>query len=338
MSLTPFVLTLSLLVLAVIIVFALGTLAKSRLKKQYPPAGQMIDLDGYRLHLLVKGDGGPTVVLDAGAGEFSLMWHTVQREISKQVSVVAYDRAGLGWSDLSPHPRTNFLMVEELRSLLKKAKIPGPYVLVGASLGGLNMKVYAFRYPQEVAGLVLVDAAHEEQYQPQQLQEALRKMKGMMAVMSAVQKTIAFSGLSALFPRLTPMGLPGSIPADIRQAYRAVRAFDRRNIVSSLTEIKLVEDSHAMIRAERIDSLGDIPLIVVQHGKRQAQMMPGLDEIMEETNRRLQAVTANLSKNGTLIVAENSGHDVVGDEPDLVIDAICSILRIVRERYAVLMH
>jgi len=117
------------------------------------------------------------------------------------------------------------------------------------------------------------------------------------------------------------------MPDEVRQMYRAVRTSDNRNTLAALEEIQQVEASHAEIRALGINSLGDIPLIVIRHGKKQAQMMPGLDEIMEETNRRLQAETARLSTRGTLIVAENSGHDIVGEEPEVVIQAILRVLK-----------
>ncbi len=330
MTSSPVYIFLGFLVPGVILLVFLGNLVKVRLKKQFPPPGRMIDIGGYRLHMLAAGKGGPTIVLDASAGEFSLMWYQIQRELSTETSVVAFDRAGLGWSEQSPHPRTNFKMAAELHKLLRAAEIPAPYILVGASLGGLNMKVYAHRYPQEVAGLVLIDAAHEDQYLPEPLQQAIQRMKGMMAFFSAVQKIIAFTSLSALIPRLLPTSLPGSFPVEIRQAHWAVRAADKRNTITALAEINQVLASHTEIRAEKIDSLGNIPLIVIQHGKAQAQMMPGVDEIMEETNRRLQAATSHLSTNGSLVIAHNSGHNIVGDEPELVINMLRSMLRTIR--------
>jgi pimeloyl-ACP methyl ester carboxylesterase len=106
---------------------------------KYPPPGQLIDVGGYRLHLHCKSQGHPTVVMDYGLGGISPLWHWVQSQVAKFTSVCVYDRAGYGWSEPSPHPRTSLIMVQELHTLLKKGGIAGPYLLVGHSLGGLNI-------------------------------------------------------------------------------------------------------------------------------------------------------------------------------------------------------
>ena len=129
----------------------------------YPPLGKMIDVGGYRLHMQDAGTGAPTVILDAGCGCNSLDWSLVQPEIAKFARVISYDRAGYGCSDASPHPRTSEVMVNELHTLLRNARVPTPYILVGHSLGGINMRLFASCYPDEVAGIVLVDSSHENQ-------------------------------------------------------------------------------------------------------------------------------------------------------------------------------
>lgn len=119
-------------------------------KKKFPPIGEMVDMGGYRLHLYCTGKGGPTVVLESGLGSQSLDWTLVQRPVSEFMRVCSYDRAGYGWSDESPNERTSSNMVEELHALLVKANIPKPYILVGHSLRGVNARLYASRYPNEV--------------------------------------------------------------------------------------------------------------------------------------------------------------------------------------------
>src|SRR5947209_14532237 len=130
----------------------------------YPPPGKLVDIGGYRLHINCTGTGSPTVILDAGLGSTSLDWSKVQPGVARFTRVCSYDRAGYGWSDSGPGPRTSQQIVKELHLLLVHAQINGPYVLVGHSVGGLNMRLYAYRYPQEVAGMVLLDSTSEHQF------------------------------------------------------------------------------------------------------------------------------------------------------------------------------
>jgi alpha-beta hydrolase superfamily lysophospholipase len=123
--------------------------------KAYPPPGQMVDVGGYRLHINCTGTGSPTVVLDAGLGDWSLGWSAVQGEVAKTTHVCTYDRAGVGYSEAGPLPRNAEQFATELHTLLKQANIPGPYVMVGHSLGGLPVRVFVHDYPTEVAGVVL---------------------------------------------------------------------------------------------------------------------------------------------------------------------------------------
>jgi pimeloyl-ACP methyl ester carboxylesterase len=133
-------------------------------RRRYPPQGELVDIGGFRLHLNCIGQGTPTVVMDAGGGAPSITWGLVPSEIAKFTRVCTYDRAGLGWSDRNPRiPRTSQQSVDELHSLLTNVGINPPYILVGHSLGGVNMRLYASQYPEDVVGLVLVDSSHENQ-------------------------------------------------------------------------------------------------------------------------------------------------------------------------------
>src|SRR5215210_8856488 len=128
-------------------------------ERAYPPPGEMVGVGGYRLHINCVGQGSPTVLLDSGMGMFSAQWVRVQREVSGTTRVCAYDRAGMGWSEMGPDPRDAKQVSSELHALLGGAGIEGPYVLVGHSFGGLYMQTYAARYPDEVAGVTLVDSS-----------------------------------------------------------------------------------------------------------------------------------------------------------------------------------
>lgn len=130
---------------------------------RYPPPGKLVDIGGLRAHISCTGAGSPTVIMDSGLGDTSVIWQLVQPEVSSFTRVCSYDRAGLGWSDAPNEPRTSSNIADELDRLLTRAMVRGPYVLVGSSFGGYNIRVFASRYRKQVAGMVLVDSTHPDQ-------------------------------------------------------------------------------------------------------------------------------------------------------------------------------
>src|SRR5215471_3074761 len=138
-------------------------LATGRELAETPPPGQLVDVGGHRLHLWCTGGGAPTVILEAGLGGSSADWGAVQPLIARFTRVCSYDRAGMGYSDPGPSPRTARRISNELAELIDRSGMDGPLVLVAASIGGFNVRVFTSDHIERVAGLVLIDASHEDQ-------------------------------------------------------------------------------------------------------------------------------------------------------------------------------
>ena len=149
--------------LMVVVGAAFQARASASDRKRYPPAGTLVEVGDRRLHLHCVGEGSPTVIFEAGAGGGVLDWTLVQAAVGEFTRACAYDRAGLGWSDPVDRPRRSPQVAEELHTLLNNAQVDGPLVLVGHSLGGIYVRSFADRWPHRVAGMVLLESAHENQ-------------------------------------------------------------------------------------------------------------------------------------------------------------------------------
>jgi pimeloyl-ACP methyl ester carboxylesterase len=141
-------------------------IAVAKDQRLYAPPGQLVDIGGRRIHMVVAGQdmGQPTVILEAGMASFSSNFYWVQSELAGATRVVTYDRAGLGWSDPSPEPQDAYQSAQDLHTALINAGIPGPYVVAGHSYGGLVVRAFTDLYPEEVTGMVLIDASHPDQW------------------------------------------------------------------------------------------------------------------------------------------------------------------------------
>ena len=264
-----------------------------------------MDVGGYRLHINCQGQGGPTVVMESGNGNFSLNWGQVPREVAKFTRVCAYDRAGLGWSDRSPRRRTAHNLVQDLHTLLERSGVEPPYVLVGHSLGGMLIRLYAHVHPDQVAGMVLVDSSHEEQllrFPEALLRLSRRTDKLMNGILRLIQLLIA-SGVLAQAPKLFPRQMLIMAAEEDKDTFRGVVSADTKNLAGMQEEIAVAPDHFAAIRAAQISTLGDLPLIVLSHGK--SQPMPGLpDAVKREFEQTWQQTARRIDR--TVIAREEN--------------------------------
>ena len=316
--------------------WANGAKAQKELAAKYPPPGQMVDVGGYRLHIYCQGEGSPTVVMEAGAGESCFCWERLRPAVAELTRVCTYDRAGLGWSERSPKSRTAQHVVAELHSLLTNAGIEGPYVLVGHSIGGLYARLYDHEYPDEVVGMVLVDASHEEQDLrfPEAYRQAEDEFLQQIVSGTRLGKLLNSLGLLALSPENYPSEYLPPYPEATLETYKAVILSDTRYFETAAEEYASMAESLAEVRAAQLTSLGDMPLVVLTRGLAPDPNLPGLsDEGAQQVETvwdELQAEQATLSSNGKQVLAEESGHLVQLDQPELVVDAIRDVVEAAR--------
>jgi pimeloyl-ACP methyl ester carboxylesterase len=288
---------------------------------RYPAPGEMVDVGGHSMHLYCTGEGvAPTVVMDSGLGGTVLDWQLVQPEVAGFARVCTYDRGGAGWSEPGAQPRTSEQFVEELHALLGNAGVQGPYVLVGHSLGGTNMQLYASQYPDEVAGMVLVDSALEDL----DLLSITESLQGSPVWI----KIYATIGVVRLANMLGPVGYPFSeLPPDSVDEALAISTSTRQLYESADETSSIGESFEQQLAAPML--LGDKPLIVLTAGPLQLEGMDlsqGQMDQMDEAHTRSQAALTQASQNSEQIIAEDSGHYIHLEQPDLVIDAIRQVV------------
>jgi pimeloyl-ACP methyl ester carboxylesterase len=263
-----------------------------------PPPGTLVDIGGHRLHMWCTGEGAPSVILESGLGGSSVAWGFVQPEVARFTRVCSYDRAGMGYSDQGPSPRTAGRMARELTQLLDRSGIGGPVVLVAASFGGFTARIFASEYGDRVSGLVLVDASHEDQ------EHDIPQLAPFVPFLSSVG-AFRLVGMSFGLP-------PASLAASVREFARATN-FRAAGYQAAADEIVHVRESAAEVRATRRKLT--IPVIVVTAGR-------GTDAVWLDLQRDQVA----LSRQGCQIIAEESGHVVPIDQPQVVVHAIRAVV------------
>jgi pimeloyl-ACP methyl ester carboxylesterase len=242
------------------------------------------------LHINCVGQGIPTVVLDAGSGEMSAHWVRVQREVSGTTRVCAYDRAGMGWSESGPEPRDARQIAGELHTLLSEAGIEGPYVLVGHSFGGMYMQTYAARYPDEVAGVGLVDSSTEpEQFnQRPQGRDSDEPQKQSFAVVPLLVRVgvslPARLGVVRLLSELDPAS--PDLPPQQRAQIDALTPSTRQWGTSALEFLAPTQT----LRLGSPGSLGNKPLAVVTAGTQQPDWLELQDELATLSSNSMHRV------------------------------------------------
>ena len=290
-----------------------------------PPLGKLVDVGGYRVHLYCTGAGSPTVVI-VGAG-FSFDWGLVQPEVASITQVCSYDHSGIGWSEDGPTDSCE-LRVREIHEALRSAGIKGPYVLVGHSLGALVARLYAGQYPNEVAGVVFVDHS-----------------------IAMVNRRPPLGGGAAAPPPMPPppTSPPGGgkiaigmeddpnfskLSARDRELHRWGTTQVRGKAASIDSPLDMLLDCVAQADAITKDDshpLGDKPLVDVSAGTA-PPMPPQVAEQWRIKYTELQTKLLSLSGNSKRLVAENSGHFIIIDRPDVVIDAISQVVQSIRNK------
>jgi pimeloyl-ACP methyl ester carboxylesterase len=274
--------------------------------------GHMVDVGGRRLYVHCTGSGGPTVVLVSGLAEASTYWGGwIAPAVAQKTTVCVYDRAGQGWSDPPVSPQDGVAVATDLHALLDHAQIPGPYVLVGHSTGGAYIRVFAARYPDQVAGMVFLDS---------QPNEALTGLPDFPAQYSTLRRA------SALFPSLARLGVfrlvnqfaPDPLPVPTRDEERAV--------VSTASLNRIQRDEFAELpmtlkEAAALTTLGDRPLIVVTAAKgAQAGWLPLQDKMSGLSTNSAHRVLPEIDHPGLI-------HDRAGaaQASQAILDVVASV-------------
>lgn len=296
----------------------------ARDRRRFPPPGRLVDIGGRRLHVLASTGSGLPVVVVSALGTPALEWLSIQRELAPGVPVVLYDRAGLGWSDTAPGPRTAAVMAGELDALLTAADIPTPYVLAGHSIGGLVALLYIARHRERVAGLALIESSHPDMYVGLPRVGLLTRYGDWM--LSAVRWRAKPLGLARL---LSDLGISRQdarraqliYPPDVAAAGHVLMqsSAQRRADVSEMIHIKRTcEEARAGLA-----SLGNLPLTVLTCSEHSPHHEPGSRADREHIRwyaawRILQDELAGLSPDSDHIVATSAGHLINRDDPHLV--------------------
>ena len=303
----------SLLALVLLLVL-IGLIYESRISRQdaqrYPPPGRMVDIGGYRLHIHCTGHGGPAVILDAGLGDSGQVWARIQQTLEDRIRVCRYDRAGLGWSDPGPSPRTYKQAAIELHELLNQVGETPPYILVGHSAGVNTVRLFAEAYPEETAGLVLIEPPILPQGVPPALVAVLRAGRMGMNI-------LARTGLIRLMGKYTRMSLLfGGAQPPIELSEGAGFLYRPQAIQAGLHEIAAIHESIRLVNETlRPNAWRGIPLVILAAYRGNA--------LPATLSQELQSL-AEHSTNGRVVPVKGS-HFLHFEQPELVAQTILEV-------------
>jgi pimeloyl-ACP methyl ester carboxylesterase len=263
-------------------------------RSAFPPPGRLVPFNGGEVHLHCTGQGGPTIVLQAGAMWFAQTWHWIQRELSATNRVCSYDRAGLGWSDVPQARHDGLTIARDLKDLLAQSAEAGPYVLVGHSLGGMFALIFAGLYPEGTLALGLIDPAHPDELKRPQSRAEHEQLEGLLGVAAM----LAHTGLLRIANPIarTLRGLP-------EPAYRTGAMFfsSPRHLRNARAE--LAQWDRTMDAARQVANLGNRPLAVISA----TASLSGTDEAMRTEQQRHNQLTA-LSQRGQHVLIPGANH------------------------------
>ena len=283
--------------------------------KTYPPPGELVDVGGHRLHIKCTGNGSPAVVIEAGLGDWSTSWGFVQAEVAKTTRVCTYDRAGMGWSEAGPLPRDAAQFAKELYTLLQNANVPGPYVMVGHSLGGLGVRVFVHDYSSEVSGVVLIESMNPKQL-PQSPTGVRSQPNPQSRYYSVLTGLARFGVVRVLARPVTRMSSSSIIPDEKAYYSRFVRV---QSMQAAMGESQGLPASGE--EAAAVKTFGDLPLIV----------LTGRLHTDPPNWQTWQTELLQLSSNSQQLFAEKSEHNIQIEEPDAAVAAIIQMVEQVRQ-------
>jgi pimeloyl-ACP methyl ester carboxylesterase len=299
------------------------------------PIGELVDIGGRKLHIHCTGSGSPTVVVENGGAAFSFDWELVQAQVARFTRICTTDRAGYAWSDPGPEFDTFDQSAHDLHLLLAKAEVPGPYVLVGHSLGGMLIRFYQAQYPGDVVGMVLVDSSHEES-----LQHVGLKVVRIPELGAKEFQLLIEEGKANRPKNPEPDLVPSTIfpPYDkLPTRFQDLHLWALKKVLPLVKNwgfnLQLDLSRLHQLRIAKAHPLGNIPLAVLTASQFDAVQKPGMSvEQGRQDHLRLQNELAQLSTNSRQILVSRSGHEIYLYKPDVVVRCIAAVVSSAKNR------